>query len=181
MLLEDDLLLIYLNLIDTDEEKSKFEKLYYKYRNLMFFVAKEILGDDSLAEDAVQEAFLRAAKNFSKIGKIDCHQTKNFLVIIVKNIALTMIGKILPETDDSILEYFPVSDNGFSDFNYREMVKKICEMPEMYRDIMYLQCVCEYSFDDISGYLGISVNAAKKRAQRGRTILRMLLKGESDE
>ena len=68
---------LFLTLLDSEEEKSKFEKVYEKYRKLMHYVAKGILADDQLAEDAVQEAFFRSAKNFYKVGEIDCPQTKN--------------------------------------------------------------------------------------------------------
>ena len=53
------MLMMYLNLVDTPEEKSKFKQLYDKYRNLMFFCAKEILKDDGLAEDAQMQASAR--------------------------------------------------------------------------------------------------------------------------
>ena len=84
---------LFLTLLDAKEEKSKFDKLYEKYRKLMHYVAKGILTDDQLAEDAVQEAFFRIAKNFYKVGEIDCPQTKNFVVIIVRNAALTIAKK----------------------------------------------------------------------------------------
>ena len=51
---------LFLTLLDAKEEKSKFDKLYEKYRKLMHYVAKGILTDDQLAEDAVQEAFFFA-------------------------------------------------------------------------------------------------------------------------
>lgn len=38
-------MLIYLNLLDTEEEKSKFEQIYNYYRQIMFYVAKGILKD----------------------------------------------------------------------------------------------------------------------------------------
>ncbi len=48
---------IYLALLETEEEKQKFGLIYEKYRKLMHWVAKGILNDDRLAEDAVHEAF----------------------------------------------------------------------------------------------------------------------------
>ena len=55
---------IFLSLIDSDEDKAKFSNLYEQYKNLMFYIARDILKDEHLAEDAVQEAFIRIAKNF---------------------------------------------------------------------------------------------------------------------
>ncbi len=79
------MLMMYLNLVDTPEEKSKFKQLYDKYRNLMFFCAKEILKDDGLAQDAVQEALIKLTKYLKKINEVDCHKTKHFIVIIVES------------------------------------------------------------------------------------------------
>ena len=61
------MLQFYLQLLDTEEEQRDFTLLYETYRKLMHWIAKRILYDEGLAEDAVQEAFLRIAKNFYKI------------------------------------------------------------------------------------------------------------------
>ena len=68
---------LYLSLIDTPSDKTKFILLYEKYRRLMHYTAKEILKSDKLAEEAVQEAFIRIAKNFNKINQIETAATKN--------------------------------------------------------------------------------------------------------
>ena len=62
------MLQLYLQLLDTEEEKQGFELLYETYRKLMHWVANNILHDEKLAEDAVHEAFLRIIKNFHKIN-----------------------------------------------------------------------------------------------------------------
>lgn len=51
------MLMIYLSLLDTDEEKSTFEALYYEHRIQMYHIAYGILKDEQLSEDAVHEAF----------------------------------------------------------------------------------------------------------------------------
>ncbi len=83
-------MLIYLQMLDTPEERAKFEALYYAYRRTMLHIAMKILKDHQLAEDAVQEAFLRLVKNFSKVGQINCPRTRMFTVIIVRNISLSL-------------------------------------------------------------------------------------------
>ncbi|OJT86126.1 RNA polymerase subunit sigma-24, partial [Clostridioides difficile] len=52
-------MLIYLAIIDSKEERIKFEEIYIKYKKLMFYVANQILKDDVLAEDAVHSSFLK--------------------------------------------------------------------------------------------------------------------------
>ncbi|EGT4060805.1 sigma-70 family RNA polymerase sigma factor, partial [Clostridioides difficile] len=56
-------MLIYLSIIDSEEEKDKFEKIYEKYKKLMFYIANQILQDEQLSEDAVHNAFLKIIDN----------------------------------------------------------------------------------------------------------------------
>ena len=62
------MLQIFLAMLETYEEKERFEQFYYKYRKLMLYTAYGILNDSGHAEHAVQEAFIRCAKNFQKIS-----------------------------------------------------------------------------------------------------------------
>ncbi len=39
-------MLIYLAIIDSAENQSKFETIYYAYRDLMYYTANKILGDE---------------------------------------------------------------------------------------------------------------------------------------
>ncbi len=86
------MLVLYLSLLDGEDE-GKFERLYYKYRRLMFTCAKEILKDDMLAEDAVHEAFLRLTKYMKKIDEIECNKTFRFVVIVVESAAKDIYRK----------------------------------------------------------------------------------------
>ena len=65
-------MMIYLQTIDTAEDRSKFEQLYEQYKQLMFYTAFQILKRPQDAEDAVHHAFLSIAENISKISDPDC-------------------------------------------------------------------------------------------------------------
>ena len=81
-------MMIYLQMLETTEQKVRFEDLYYTYKNLMFYVANQILRNEHDAEDAVQQAFFAIAKNFEKISEIKCPQTRSFIVTIVERKAI---------------------------------------------------------------------------------------------
>ena len=68
--------MIYLQMIDTPADRSKFEQLYLEYRGLMFYVANKILQSEQDAEDAVHQAFLSVAENIEKIGEPDSPKTQ---------------------------------------------------------------------------------------------------------
>lgn len=178
---------IYLRLLDTEEEQTRFRQLYEKYRNLMFYVAKGILKDDYLTEDAVHEAFIRIAKNFSKIGEISCPQTKNFAVIIVRNVALTMLEKERQNTheeyDDGLhsVSIDPASDSDpdtsvLKASEYEALLNAVTELPDMYRDTLYLRYFNDFNMSEIASALGISKEAAKKRSQRAVKMLADIMK-----
>ena len=179
-------MLIYLQMLDTPEEKSKFETLYYTHRRTMLHIAMQILKDHQLAEDAVQEAFIRLAKNFSRIGEVDCPRTRLFAVIIVRNVSLTMrteqqkqIVVEVPET--TVPTEYDLEEDVLGRIAYEEVLTAIQELPLIYRDILYLQCVEEYKLTEISNLIGIGIETVKKRAQRGRKILlEQLMEGDDD-
>jgi len=84
---------IYLSIIDSEQDKNKFEILYTTYRKLMFYVANRILKDQYLAEDAVHQAFIKIIENLDKIEDVHCHKTKSYIVIIVRNNAINMYNR----------------------------------------------------------------------------------------
>ena len=58
------MLIYYLQMLDTPEEKVRFEQIYLKYRGLIYRVADSILHNRQDAEDAVHNAFLKIIRRF---------------------------------------------------------------------------------------------------------------------
>ena len=103
-------MLIFLTLVDTQEEKDKFTALYEKYRYFMWYLANQILNDYQLAEDAVQDSFLVLTKHLNKVDSVDSPQTKRYLATIAKSRAIDILRKKgrledpsseVPETDSA--------------------------------------------------------------------------------
>lgn len=175
------MLQLYLTLIDTEVDKNRFVCFYHQYKKLMFYIAKEILKDDHLSEDAVQEAFLRIAKNFHKIGDIMSHETKAFAVIITRNVAIDFYNKEkkITEIRQHLSESTYTNEEAlFSDVSYEQLIDYILELPKNYRDVLYLNLVYDYSFNEIGKLLAITAENARKRAQRGKNILQEKIKEE---
>lgn len=79
---------IYLMMIDSLEDQSKFERVYLEYKGLMYHVAYKILNNEQDAEDAVHNAFLKIAEYIERIGDPVCPKTQNYVVTIVENKAI---------------------------------------------------------------------------------------------
>lgn len=87
------MLSVYLSMIDTQEDRDKFERLFHQYERCLKYTAQNILGDEHLAEDAVQETFIRIIGCLGKIDETEEHKTAGFLMTVVKNIAYNIKRK----------------------------------------------------------------------------------------
>lgn len=56
---------------DTPEDKSKFEKIYSKYKDVMYYAAHGILGGQYEAEDAVSQTLFKLISHLEKIENVD--------------------------------------------------------------------------------------------------------------
>lgn len=157
---------IYLQMIDSYEEQSKFEKIYLTYRGLMFHVANKILINEQDAEDAVGQAFVKIAENIKKISNPICPKTRSYVVIIVEHTAIDMYRKLQKhpyETLDDSVCGVTVEYNGDN-----ELTRCILELPARYREIILLRYHHGLTIREIAKTLGISNDAASKLAQRAK-------------
>lgn len=164
-------------LFDICDEKDlhKTEQLYFFHKDLLFSLAYEILQKHSLAEEAVQETFIKAIKHLQKIEDIKSGKARNFLAIICKNTALDILRrekKSLPADD---FEPFSEENNFESLIIGKETVRSITrltkELDEKYRNVLYFKITFDMSNKEIAQALSISEELVKKRMQRARRIL----------
>ena len=163
-----------MTMIDSVEDKSKFEELYIKYRQLMKYEANKILDDDYLAEDAVHNSFIKIAKHIGSVEKIDSHKTAAFVVIIVRRTALDILRKERAHKIVDIDDYKERTAVEYYDdyrFSVDELVGKIEKLPEQYREILSLKCSGTLTDKEIADVLGISHQAERKRLERARSFL----------
>jgi RNA polymerase sigma-70 factor (ECF subfamily) len=168
---------IYLAMLDGDDEKSKFESLYFTYRKLMFHVANGILNDEGLAEDAVHQAFLKILENFNKVGEISCHKTRSYVVIIVRNAAINMYNsrKRHPAVPIEEAVFCAAGEKLERTDDLDGLTKAVLKLPAIYKDALKLKYVQEFSNAEIAGMLGISEAAVRKRLERARRMLEEIL------
>ena len=172
-------MLFLMMLIDSEEDRSKFEIIYETYHKLMFFLARQILSDDRDAEDAVQEAFIRIIKNLEKITDPKCPKSKHYIVIIVKRTAIDIKKKLDREPEQIVLEedsadLYAIEDK---DSDYRQidgridLSEAIAGLPDKYRDVILLKYYQDYSDQEIAELTGMSVFNVQKTIQRARKKL----------
>ena len=170
------MLTFYLNLIDSEDKKDKFERLYLKYRKHMKYIAIKILGDEQLAEDAVHNAFLKILNHLNKFQNIDCQETRNLIVIIIRSVSIDMYRKRNREFENTdILDKEISIETDFSIIEVDNILKEIDVLPDIYKDILLLKVEYGYKDREIAKLLGLKIDTVSKRLERARKQLKKQL------
>ncbi len=170
------MLILYMQMLDTPEEKVRFEQIYQQYRGLMYHVANNILHDSQDAEDAVHNAFLRIIKHFSKLQRASAQDLAPQLVVITKNEAISVLRKrkdVVPLEDQ---DGFAETSEGIA--SYHALVESFACLPRTYRAVMEMKLLSGYSDGEIAAKLGLSKTAVSTRISRGRQLLRNIVEQE---
>ncbi len=175
------MLMLYLSMIDTQEEKTKFERIYERYEQKMYATAYKILNNSEDAEDIVHSSFLTIIENLDKIQEISCHKTWNYIVTIVKNKSINLYnqkkrqGNVDPQNENYFANIFPEKISAEDKFEKREfertMAQLILELPEKYRYVLYLYYYQEMSYAEVAKELEITEVNARQISKRGKLIL----------
>lgn len=173
------MLLSYLAIIDTDEDQSLFEEIYFAYRKQMLYIANEVLHEYDLAEDAVQDALLGIAKRIEKLQDLSEDRRKAYVLTAAKNAAINIYTKEQSISKRQV-EYACAEavalDDAFlqveQDDTVRTLTKIIAAMPVISRDVLLYRYVEEMSCAEISTAMGKTEGTVRKQLTRARRTLR---------
>lgn len=169
-------MLLYLSLIDTEVNKSKFEYIYNSYKKIMFYVANDILKNEAQAEDAVHTSFIKIINNLDKVKEVKCNKTKAFVVTIAKHTAIDIYRKNKREKEkiEKIKELKDTKPNqmfeGESDIEIA-----ILKLPEKYSLVFTLKYYQGLHDNEISEVLEIKPSTVRSRILRGKETLKLIL------
>ena len=168
------------------ENTCNIEALYQEYGPLMYKVAKRILNDEHLAQDAVQEAFINIFNNIKEIIKIDCNKIRYLFVIIIRNVAIDIYryrkkqsSILIEEIEEVIIDPGPsVEEILIKNEILTGVAEKIKELRPSYADILYLKYSLQYTDEEISCLLNLTPENTRTRLHRARKSLNKLLAQE---
>jgi len=174
-------------------EKGAFEELALPHLDALFGFAISLTRNKTEAQDLLQEAYLRAYKSFSSFERGT--NIKAWLFRIVKNVFINEYRKKkrAPESEpiDDYLEFSfykharemgrEPGDAELTDPSKLEYVlgdevtHALSELPEEYREAVFLCDVQELSYADIAKVLDIPIGTVRSRLARARGMLQKLL------
>lgn len=172
-------MLIYLSMIESPEDQTKFEQVYLRYKNLMFYVAYRILNDPQEAEDAVHDAFVRIAEHIEQVEKPDCPKTKGFVVIIVERVALNRLERRRRRETLPLEEWTPSARREDPAPEEEEAFRRaMARLSPRYRELLLLKHWQGFSDREIGKMMSMSQGNVARTLQRAKAKLREALKEE---
>ena len=169
-------MLVYLTMIETEEDKTLFEQVYLRYKGVMYRVAYDILHHKEDAEDAVHAAFESMAKNIEKISGVDCPKTYAYAVIIVERKAIDILRKNSHTVGTDFIEWepgieIPLPGDG-------ALADALAQLKPSYREMILLHCAYGYKTDELAEMFDMKVDTVRKLIWRGKNILKKTLEKE---
>ena len=170
------MLIYYLQMLDTPEEKMRFEQIYLKYRGLMYHVADRILHNRQDAEDTVHNAFLQIIKHFKKFQDTRLEDLTPQIVVLTKNEAISFLRK--KKNEAPLEDGESLADASEAILDYQALVDSFTRLPQTYRAVMEMKLLLGYSDGEIAAKLGLTKTAVSTRINRGRLLLRNIVEQE---
>lgn len=162
----------------ANNEKAQLT-LYTMYYKAMYNVAFRIVGDSSLAEDIMQESFLKA---FTKLNSYNGTVTFGaWLKRIVINTSINEFKKthkyqIEPLSADLELVDFNEDENiNYTELKADQVLKTIQSLKSNYKIILTLFFIEGYDLNEITSILNISNENCRTMMSRAKESLRKKL------
>lgn len=172
----------------TPQDKlRRFEERISPHLGSAYNLARWLTRNREDAEDAVQEAFLRA---FSALDNLRGNDAKPWLLTIVRNTCLTwlkrergaMAAAGLEENLDHPTEPSPNPEAAVMISADRETVRRALEqLPPEFREAIVLREIEGLSYKEIAAAVGVPVGTVMSRLSRGREWLRRVLSTPTQE
>lgn len=172
------MLFLYLSMLDTPEDKQKMTELYITYREYLLKIALEILHNQDDAEDVLHQAFLRLTNDLTKVEDVSSHQTRNFLVIIIRGLAINLYNKhkrTIDFEDMNAMSALTANDPILDQVSHEGLHEALGQLPAPHREVLYLMYFQDLPVRKIAELLRLGESAVKKRLERARWALQKIL------
>lgn len=149
------------------------EEIVMEYGDMLFRICMVILCNEHDAQDAVQDTLCRYMEHTS--GFRDQEHEKAWLIRVAANRCRDVYRGRMRHPSVSLEEA-----RQYCEFpEQSEILAELMNLPGKLKTVVYLHYIEGYKTAEIAQMLGITLNAVKKRLQRGREQLKLSLYGEN--
>ena len=157
-------------------DRAAFEKLYRRHRDRIYGLVWRLAGGDAgLAEDLLQEAFVRAWQKLDSFRGDSRFGT--WLHRLSVNVALSdrriRMRRVQRETElEGAVERITHGDADVRAAEQMDLEHAIAQLPERARTVLVLFDVEGYSHAEIADMTGMAVGSSKAQLHRARKLVR---------
>ena len=166
---------------DMSNRQAQFDALARSYSTDLYRYAVWLCRDPALAEDLVQETFMRAWRAIDKLREVKA--AKGWLITILRReYARTFERKRLDIVDVDEFTLADLSDLAPDERTQTAQLRAgMMSLDSKYREPLLMQVLGGFSCEEIADLLGISKSAVMTQLFRARQQLKARLGDESDE
>nr|WP_282020934.1 RNA polymerase sigma factor [Planomicrobium okeanokoites] len=152
--------------ISTTEIEIDIDRMVDTYGNMLFRICLVILGNESDAEDAVQDTFIKYLSKAPAFN--DSEHEKAWFITVATNGCKNMrrYNIIRRHLDINDLQLYCKNEENYG------LLETLMKLPHKQKAVLLLHYVEGYKVEEIAKILSITATAVKKRLQRGRELLR---------
>lgn len=157
-------------------DKCAFEYFFKTYVDMLYAYAMGFCRDEDVAEDLVQEAFVRFWTMREKLSYTE--SIYGYLQRTVRNICINrkererVEEKYRCEVLNTGEEEFDWNDDDALEELRQQLLAAIDRLPEKCREIFVLSCVEGLKYQEVADQLDISINTVKTQVRFGYKKLR---------
>lgn len=157
-----------------------FERFVREHQDMVYTTALRLLGRESEAEDAAQDAFLKAFERFAEVSRME--NPGGWLRTVTTNLCLNHLERrrrrwsLFSELEEGFEEGLPEPESPAA---CPELERALLALPDHQRVPLALFHFDDMSYEDIAARLGVSLGKVKTDIFRGRAALRRAL-GEDE-
>lgn len=165
-------------------ERERFERLVMVHLDAAFNLARHLVRDGDEAEDAVQEACMRALRHFAGFRG---EHGRAWLLAIVRNVCWTALekrrGRLTHHEFDETLHSpepeTPAPEVDLSRALAADAVRRaVDQLPFVFREVIVLRELEDLSYREIAEVGGVPVGTVMSRLARARAQLARILGAE---
>ncbi|MBL8231124.1 MAG: sigma-70 family RNA polymerase sigma factor [Bryobacterales bacterium] len=155
--------------------RVEFESVALPHMGDLFRTAVAMTGNRTDAEDLVQETYLEAWKSFHRFETGTNCRAWMFRILIHRIHHYRRRWHLWgskTQTDDLLMDNLRHEDPIPEDVSDEDMLLALSRLPEMFREIVLLADVQEFTYKEIASMLGVPIGTVMSRLSRGRGHLR---------
>ena len=164
-------------LTDSRADTSQLSLLYERYERLVMYVVSKYISNHSVAEECVNEVFLKLMPILHRIDDVGSKKTRSLICTVSRNVAINTSKKEHSELFERELPDYGIASEQdvFAKVYVKEALEAIDRLPDEYRDVLELKVYHGLSDKEMSLICNMTPSAVRKRLSRARKALLQLL------